>query len=49
MHFILQESSEDDNSKEGCRTGTSVEGSSESGDDDIENLLAPQPQTKIRE
>ncbi|XP_019739453.1 glutamic acid-rich protein-like [Hippocampus comes] len=49
VHFILQESSEDDNSKEGCRTGTSDEDSSESGDDDIDNLLAPQPQTKIRE
>ncbi|XP_061642913.1 protein starmaker-like isoform X2 [Phyllopteryx taeniolatus] len=46
VHFIPQEGSEDDG-KVVSRTGTSKD-SSELGDDDIEDLLAPQPQTNIR-
>ncbi|XP_061542742.1 protein starmaker-like isoform X2 [Phycodurus eques] len=46
VHFIPQEGSEDDG-KVVSRTGTSKD-SSELGDDDIEDLLAPQPQANIR-
>ncbi|XP_077388691.1 uncharacterized protein LOC144026064 isoform X1 [Festucalex cinctus] len=49
VHFILQECSDDDDGKEGSRTGTSDEDSSEVGDDHIETLLAPQAQTARKE
>ncbi|KAM9833570.1 uncharacterized protein ACBT44_006935 isoform 2-T2 [Syngnathus typhle] len=46
VHFIPQEASEDDDGNEGATTATSDEDSSDPGDDDIENLLAPHPQTR---
>ncbi|XP_077434303.1 uncharacterized protein LOC144059230 isoform X2 [Vanacampus margaritifer] len=49
VRFILQECSDDDDGKEGSRTGSSDEDSSEPGDDDIEALLAPQAQAVRKE
>lgn len=48
IHIIPEEISEDDDGKEGSKTGASDEESDDSDDEDIENLLAPQAQTKQR-